>query len=163
MRNNTIGFNEREKRQRRLILVLLAALLITLILLLAQCQGEEYSGPSTTAVIQQNPQEVVDAAGSGTIRIVINPVVQVLDDTMQNLGFSNYNKDRLQRCRIKVGERYVYDSGLLPEGSVLAGDFVDTEYLQEGDNDALAEICSYDLDENLIGQTNVQIRLNLQR
>ncbi len=165
MKTNTTTAGNKEMWQRILIIVLLAALIVTLLLLLVQCEGEEeeYTGPSRTAVIQQNQEEPLNETGSGTIRIVINPVVQVLDDTMQNLGFCNYNKDRLLQCRIKAGEHYVYDSGLLPEGTELAGDFVDTEYLQTGENAALAEIYSYDLDENLIGQTNVKIKLDLQQ
>jgi hypothetical protein len=146
--------------QKILIVLLAAALTVIMILLFVQC--EEDKGPSQTAVIYQNEEESLNIPESGSIRIVISPVVQVIDKTMQNLGFCNYNKDRLLQCRIRVGEQYVYDSGLLAEGSELIGDFVETEMLKKGENEALAEIYSYTLEEQPVGQTNVKIILNLQ-
>ena len=153
---------KKEKHALRVLILLLAvSLAVIMMLLVAQCQEE--TGPSKTAVISLNEEEPLNQLESGSIRIVISPVVQVMDDTMQNLGFCNYNENRLLQCRIKVGTQYVYDSGMLSEGSELIGDFVETKYLQEGENDAIAEIYSYTPEQEPVGQTNVRIKLHLQQ
>lgn len=156
---------ETKKRYRNILLLLLFLLLIVLLTVwITSCMMEKNreKGPSVTAVIKENTEEVADHSASGSIRIVINPVVEIIDDTMQNLGFCNYNENRFLQCKIKVGETYIYDSGLLPEGSELIGDFVDTGELKKGENEALAEIYSYTEEQLPIGQTNVKIILNLQ-
>lgn len=155
-----MNLKKAQKTQRILVLLLIAAMILILILLAVQCQEEK--GPSKTAVISVNEEEPLNRSETGSIRIVISPVVQVLGDTMQNLGFCNYNEDRLLQCRIKVDGKYVYDSGMLSEGSELVGDFVKSEHLQQGENEAVAEIYSYTLEREPVGQTNVKITLNKQ-
>jgi len=162
MESRVLFYPEKKERKQKILTVLLIiALIVILILLMIQCQGEPaYSGPSRTAVIEKNETEELTEPDSRSTRIVISPSVRIINETMQDLYFCNYNKERLLRCRIKVGEEYVYDSGMLEEGKELIGDFIKTDALMAGDNEALAEIYSYDLEENPIGQTNVNLILH---
>ncbi len=162
MESKVLFYPEKKERKQKILTVLLIiALIIILILLMIQCQGEPaYSGPSRTAVIEKNEEEALTEPESRNTRIVISPSVQIINDTMQDLYFCNFNKERLLQCKIRVGEVYVYDSGLLEEGNELIGDFIETEALEAGDNAALAEIYSYDLEKNPIGQTNVNLVLH---
>ena len=154
---------ENNKTQKIIIILLVLALLVAVGLLAMQLLGgeEELKGPSQTAVIEKNEAEELTPQTAGQIRIKINPVVEVKNDTLQNLNFCNYNEERKLQCKIKVGEEYVYDSGRLEPGMELKGDWVaKPEALESGENEATAEIYSYDLEDNPIGQTNVNIVLN---
>lgn len=144
-------------RQQRVCIILLLVLLI--IMFFRQCT-DSYK-PVETAVIEENPQVQLTDSEKGEIRIKINPAIDVRNKTMQNINFCNYNKDRLLRCRIKSGDQYIYDSGFLAEGNMLKGDYIRTDGLDKGQNEVIAEVYSYDTSENLLGQTNVKITLNL--
>jgi hypothetical protein len=157
---------EKGAKRRTIILVIIIILLTGMLafagsLLYKQYKAEN-TGPSRTAVIQTNEEEELTDPTEGSIRIKINPYVQILEETMQNLMFCNYNKDRLLKCKIKVGDTYVYDSGYLSEGNILVGDFIDTSALTTGENEAIAEIYSYTVDYEKVGQTNVKMTLSMQ-
>jgi hypothetical protein len=157
---------EKKNTTKTVILVIIVLLLVAMLavasgLLYKQYKSED-TGPSKTAVIKTNDDEELTDPAEGSIRVKINPYVQIIDDTMQNLMFCNYNKDRMLKCKIKVGDTYVYDSGYLAEGNILVGDFIDTSVLSSGENDAIAEIYSYTVDYEKVGQTNVKMTLTMQ-
>lgn len=149
---------KQKKKERALTLALIGALIIILILLFQQCSQPEYV-PGMTAVIEENPAEELNDSASGSIRIKLSPTVTVKNGVMQDLNFCNYNEGRLMSCKIMVGGQCAYESGFLEEGKILTGDFIDTELLQTGEQEALAEIYSFDLEKKPIGQTNVKIKL----
>jgi flagellar basal body-associated protein FliL len=155
---NTEAKKSKKKALIFIIVLLLAVMAVEGTLLYKKLT---YTGASVTAVIQDGTEELNDP-DTGNLRISINTDVTVMDDTMQNLNFANYNKNRYLRCRLKYGNDYIYDSGLLGENKVLVGDFVDTDKLEKGDNDIIAEVYSYSLDEEEIGQTNVQLVMNVE-
>jgi hypothetical protein len=154
------ALNSASKKNKILLIVIVLLLIIIGIGILLYLNQDD--GVSKTAVIQTDTKEELNDPSSGNLRIKICPVVTVKDDTMQNLNFANYNQDRLLECKIKCGGKYVYDSGYLPQSKILVGDFVDTSGLSKGENEALAEIYSYSLDKKPIGQTNVELTLNVQ-
>lgn len=157
---------QEEKKDKKIIIIILLLIIILLIGVLGFTVVKMMNNnptPGQTAVIEQDDEtELNDADATGQIRIKINPVINVKNDTMQNLNFCNYNEGRLLQCKIKVGEDYVYDSGFLKEGEILKGDFVDMKYLKSGENEAMAEVYSYTLDEEPIGQTNVKVTLTVE-
>ena len=115
---------------------------------------------SRTAVIVQTDEELNDMS-SGQVRVRINSAVQIYEETMQDLAFANLNQDRQLQCKIKVGDTYVYNSGLVKSGDIVQADVVDISALKQGKNQATAEIYSYNMDKELIGQTNTIIDLYL--
>jgi len=147
------------RRQRGVIVLLLIIVFVLLVLLCVRCENQPV--PGTTAVIEHKEDIILTNPDNGSIRIKINPAITVKGSTMQDLNFANYNENRLLRCRIMTGEEYIYDSGFISSGDMLKGDFINAEYLVSGSNEAIAEVYSYDTSENLLGQTNVKITLNL--
>ena len=153
------GEEKEEKKEKRrlifliLIIIILLALLGMLVWILSQ--------PVTTAVILPTAEKVHDADVTGTIRISIEPSVTIKDGTMQDLNFFNTNKNRLMSIKIYTqdGDKVkdlVYTSPKIKTGTAIAGDFIDTSKLTKGTNKATVEVYCYDLEENLIGQTNVK-------
>ena len=151
--------NEKNKKQKILIIILLIAVALMGAGLFYVLNGNDLR-TSKTAVIVQTNEELSDTNG-GQVRIRINSAVQVYEDTMQDLAFANLNEGRQLQCRIKVGDTYVYNSGLIKSGDIVQADVIDTSALQQGKNTATAEIYSYDMDKDLIGQTNTIIDLYL--
>jgi hypothetical protein len=157
---------EEENKKKTVLLVIIILLLVSILIVASGLLYKEYTskdtGPSKTAVIRENEEVELTDPSEGSIRVKINPYVQIQDGTMQNLMFCNYNKDRLLKCKIKVGSTYVYDSGYLSEGNILVGDFIDTSVLKAGENEAIAEIYSYTVDYEKVGQTNVKMTLTMK-
>ena len=152
-----------KKKKRLIIIFIIIILILSLVIGLMACQLLDGDKPSKTAVIEQDTQEELnDVEETGQLRIKINPVVTVKNDTMQNLNFCNYNDERLLQCKIKVGEDYVYIGEKLKPSEILKGDFVDMKHLKTGENEALAEIYSFSLAGDAIGQTNVKMTLNVE-
>lgn len=148
-----------EKKQKRgllfliLLLILLLAVLGVLMWILSQ--------PVETAVILPTEEEVHDAEATGTIRISLEPSVTIKEGTMQDLNFFNMNKNRLMSIKIYTQDGdeikdLVYTSPKIKTGTAIAGDFIDTSKLIKGKNKATVKVYYYDLEENLIGQTNVK-------
>ncbi|NBH60601.1 hypothetical protein D1155_02800 [Anaerotruncus sp. 80] len=156
---STENTNEKNKKQKILIIVLLIAVVMLGVGLFHALHSDDLE-TSKTAVIVQTNEELSDTNG-GQVRIRINSAVQVYEDTMQDLAFANLNEDRQLQCKIKVGDTYVYNSGLIKSGDIVQADVIDTSALQQGKNTATAEIYSYDMGKDLIGQTNTIIALYL--
>lgn len=60
-----------------------------------------------------------------------------------------------------MGNTYVYNSGLVKSRDIVQADVIDISALKQGKNQATAEIYSYDMDNELISQTNTIIDLYL--
>ncbi|MCI9640675.1 hypothetical protein AALA22_12835 [Anaerovoracaceae bacterium 41-7] len=151
--------NEKNKKQKILIIILLIAVAFMGAGLFYVLNSNRLE-TSKTAVIVHTDEKLSDTSG-GQVRIRINSAVQIYEDTMQDLAFANLNEGRQLQCRIKVGDSYVYDSGLVKSGDAIQADIVDTSTLKQGKNQAIAEIYNYDMDNELIGQTNTIIDLYL--
>lgn len=151
--------NEKNKKQKILIIVLLIAVVLMGVGLFYALHSDDLE-TSKTAVIVQTDEELNDMS-SGQLRIRINSAVQIYEETMQDLAFANLNKDRQLECKIKVGDTYIYDSGFIQTGDIVQADVIDTSVLQQGKNTATAEIYSYDMDKELVSQTNTIIDLYL--
>ena len=151
--------NEKSKKQKWIIIILLITVAIMGAGLFYVLSGNDLR-TSKTAVIVQTDEELNDMS-SGQIRVRINSAVQIYEETMQDLAFANLNQDRQLQCKIKVGDTYVYNSGLIQSGDIIQADVVDISALKQGKNQATAEIYSYDMDKELIGQTNTIIDLYL--
>ena len=122
--------NEKNKKQKILIIILLIAVALMGAGLFYVLNGNDLR-TSKTAVIVQTNEELSDTNG-GQVRIRINSAVQVYEDTMQDLAFANLNEDRQLQCKIKVGDTYVYNSGLIKSGDIVQADVIDTSVLQKG-------------------------------
>ena len=151
--------NEKNKKQKILIIVLLIAVVLMGVWLFYALHADDLE-TSKTAVIVQTDEELNDMGG-GQLRIRINSAVQIYENTMQDLAFANLNEDRQLQCKIKVGDTYVYNSGLVKSGDIIQADVVDISALKQGKNQGTAEIYSYDMDNELISQTNTIIDLYL--
>jgi len=135
------------------ILVLIIAALGTAVYFLATQEHQ-------TAVITETQEQLSTPDEDNMLRVKMNTGIIVQEGTMQNLEFYNLNEGRYLQLKIKVGDEYVYESQYLAQGEVIKADIIDEGKLKDGSNEALAEIYSYDLDKNLIGQRNVEITLS---
>ena len=151
--------NEKSKKQKWIIIILLITVALMGAGLFYVLSGNDLR-TSKTAVIVQTDEELNDMS-SGQIRVRINSAVQIYEETMQDLAFANLNQDRQLQCKIKVGDTYVYNSGLIQSGDIIQADVVDISALKQGKNQATAEIYSYNEDKELKGQSNVIIDLYL--
>ncbi len=151
--------NEKSKKQKWIIIILLITVALMGAGLFYVLSGNDLR-TSKTAVIVQTDEELNDMS-SGQVRVRINSAVQIYEETMQDLAFANLNQDRQLQCKIKVGDTYVYNSGLVKSGDIIQADVVDISALKQGKNQATAEIYSYNMDKELIGQTNTIIDLYL--
>ena len=149
----------KERKQERRLFVLI----IIIILLLATLAVVTYKllQPTATAVILPAREEAHDADATGTIRISVEPSVTIRDGTMQNLNFFNTNKNRLMSIKIYTQDgdeikELVYTSPKIETGMAIVGDFIDTSKLKRGTNKATVEVYYYDLEEKIIGRTNVK-------
>ncbi|MEY8368159.1 hypothetical protein AALA24_05255 [Anaerovoracaceae bacterium 42-11] len=151
--------NEKNKKQKILIVVLLIAVVLMGVGLFYALHTDSLETSKTAVIVQTN--EKLNNMNDGQLRIRINSAVQIYEETMQDLAFANLNKDRQLQCKIRVGDTYVYDSGLIKSGDVVQADIVDTSTLKKGKNQATAEIYNYNMDNELIGQNNTIIDLYL--
>ena len=148
-----------ENRKGTLIIILLLVLVLMGVGLFNAGPIEEQRIQKTAVIVQTD--EALNDMKNGQLRIRINSAVQIQADTMQNLAFANLNKNRKLQCKIKVNDVYVYDSGFVETGDVVQADVIDTTALKEGKNTATAEIYNYNMNQELIGQTNTVIDLYL--
>jgi len=140
------------------IIIILSALIIVLGTVTVSALSR---GDVKTAYIEKAlAEEIVDNT-DGTIRIKINPEINIKNGVMQDLYFANYNESRYLECKIKVDDKYVYDSDFVETGDIIVGDFIKTDGLSKGRTEAVAEIYSYDLAKKKVSQTNVEVALNM--
>lgn len=151
--NNMKEHKIKERVKSVLIIVLI---LIIIILLCKGCFGKSDNAP----VISENEEVVLNDTSDGNIRVKLNPSVDVKEGFMQNLNFSNYNEDRLLKIKIKVDDEYIYESDYIKPREVLEGDIIKDNNLDLDGKEAIGEVYSYTTDKELVGQTNVVIKLN---
>lgn len=141
------------KKSKIFIAVLLIIIIIMGVLVVALLTGD-----SKTAVIVEANNELMPN-DSGKMRVSINPVINVEENTMQDIYCSNFNRDRLLKCKIYLDGKYIYESDYIEPNKTIKADVIDESYLIEGKTEAVAEIYSYDMDKNQLGQTNVSVTL----
>lgn len=91
------------KKSKIFIAVLLIIIIIMGVLVVALLTGD-----SKTAVIVEANNELMPN-DSGKMRVSINPVINVEENTMQDIYCSNFNRDRLLKCKIYLDGKYIYD------------------------------------------------------
>ena len=148
---------KRNKLKERFKTVLIIVLIIIIILLLLRgCNGDE----SKHAVIVEDTTVELKDTSDGNIRVKLNPVVDVENGLLQNLNFSNFNEERLLKIKIKVDDEYIYESDFIKPSEVLEKDYIRDNNIEFDGKEAIAEIYSYTIDKEMVGQTNVVIKLN---
>ena len=148
---------KRNKLKERFKTVLIIVLIIIIILLLLRgCNGDE----SKQAVIVEDTTVELKDTSDGNIRVKLNPVVDVENGLLQNLNFSNFNEERLLKIKIKVDDEYIYESDFIKPSEVLEKDYIRDNNIELDGKEAIAEIYSYTIDKEMVGQTNVVIKLN---
>ena len=148
---------KRNKLKERFKTVLIIVLIIIIILLLLRgCNGEG----SNKAVITEDTTVELKDTSDGNIRVKLNPVIDVENGLLQNLNFSNFNEERLLKIKIKVDGEYIYESDFIKPSEVLEKDYIKANNIELDGKEAIAEIYSYTIDKEMVGQTNVVIELN---
>ena len=161
--NDKVQGLKKENNIQKIIIVILLLLLAIIFLF-----GRTYiskmvnKGKTQTAIITTSEKEVEEVA-PGDVRVVLNPNVIIEKETMQNLCFNNLNEDRLLKIKIMDSseKECFYESDYIETGKELKADVIDTSKLNEGINDAIGQVYSYDNEKNMISQTNVEMELNV--
>jgi len=149
--------NNGEKDKRRLLLLILIIILLCISVILAVLVV--FSSSRDNAVIA-GTEEVLHDVSDGQVRIRINSFINVNGKTMENLEFCNINDNRLMQCKIRLADRsnYIYQSDLIESGSVVQSDSIRSSMLDNGNNNCIAEIYTFDAKtKKQIGQINVEI------
>ena len=147
---------EKNKNKERIKTFLIVILTIIIIFLLLRGCGV---GNESSSVIKEDSNVVLNDNSSGQVRIKLNPVIDVKDGVMENLNFCNYNEDRLLKVKIKVDDKYIYESDFIKPKEVLESDIIKENNLKLDGKEAIGEIYSYTTDKEFIGQTNVVLQL----
>lgn len=154
MKEKSIKRNKLKERFKTVLIIVL--IIIIILLLLRGCNGDE----SKQAVIVEDTTVELKDTSDGNIRVKLNPVVDVENGLLQNLNFSNFNEERLLKIKIKVDDEYIYESDFIKPSEVLEKDYIRDNNIELDGKEAIAEIYSYTIDKEMVGQTNVVIELN---
>ena len=154
MKEKSIKRNKLKERFKTVLIIVL--IIIIILLLLRGCNGDE----SKQAVIVEDTTVELKDTSDGNIRVNLNPVVDVENCLLQNLNFSNFNEERLLKIKIKVDDEYIYESDFIKPSEVLEKDYIRDNNIELDGKEAIAEIYSYTIDKEMVGQTNVVIELN---
>ena len=156
-------------RERKLEIkdrLLLALIILLTILLFGGVLSCMYSlNHQKTAILSSVDESVMHDTSDGQIRIRIGSYVTIENDTMQNLNFENANENRLMRCLIRLADEdsYCYMSQYIEAGDMITADVIETKDMEAGENEALAELYTYDPEtKEQIGQVNVKLVLYLK-
>ena len=143
-----------ENKKSKIFIAVLLLIIVMMGLLVAVLLNED----TKTAVIVDSNRELM-ANDSGKMRVSINPVIRVKENTMQDIYCSNFNRDRLLKCKISLDGKYIYESCYIEPDKTIRADVIDESHLKQGESEAVAEIYSYDMEKNQMGQSNVSVRL----
>ena len=154
MKEKSIKRNKLKERFKTVLIIVL--IIIIILLLLRGCNGDK----SKQAVIVEDTTVELKDTSDGNIRVKLNPVVDVENGLLQNLNFSNFNEERLLKIKIKVDDEYIYESDFIKPSEVLEKDYIRDNNIELDGKEAIAEIYSYTIDKEMVGQTNVVIELN---
>lgn len=142
--------NEKQRKIIIVLIVIMIAMAGVIAYFLLHDEKQE------TAIIVETNEELEKTEETGDISVTISPSVVVEENTMQNLNFYNLNEGRDLQLKIKVGDKYIYESPLVKTGTKIQADVIDTSALSKGENEVLGEIYSYDLEGNERGHHNVK-------
>ena len=137
-------------------ILIIILIIIIILLLLRRCEGET----SKEAVIVEDTTVELKDTSDGNIRVKLNPVIDVKDGVLENLDFSNFNEERLLKIKIKVDDKYIYESDFIKPSEILERDYIEDNNIELDGKEAIAEIYSYTTSKEMVGQTNVVIKLN---
>ena len=152
--NDKLIIPKGERRKTAFIIVLLFVIIALILYLMC-------FGLRGTAVIETDGAVELNDTSTGNVRIIINPVINVKNGVLQNIGFSNFNKDRYLKLRIVANDKVAYESDKIESGSTLQGDYIKPGFKKVGLVDAIAEVTSYLEDGTFRDQTNVKVKLNI--
>lgn len=144
------------KKAQSVIIVVLAVLLC----ISAAAVIYMAAAKDKTAVVVKTRESLENPDETGKVRVKMNTYIDIYEDTMQEIDFYNLNHNRLLKLKITVDGDDIYESDYIKEGEVLEADLADKPMLAKGEHAALAEIYSYTLDKEPVGQRNVEITLN---
>lgn len=148
-----------KKKNRILKILIIIMIIIIILLLVTMCRLSSLYADKNTAVIETSVMEDRND-NMDTTRIIINPDVIVKNGVMQNLEFTNLNENRSLECIIKIGDKEIYKSNKIKTGETLKGDYIDVSLLNPDENEAVAEIRSYNSKNENLSQTNVKIKIH---
>lgn len=147
---------DKKLKERFKTILIIILIIIIILLLLRRCEGET----SKEAVIVEDTTVELKDTSDGNIRVKLNPVIDVKDGVLENLDFSNFNEERLLKIKIKVDDKYIYESDFIKPSEILERDYIEDNNIELDGKEAIAEIYSYTTDKEMVGQTNVVIKLN---
>ena len=150
--------NEKRKFDYKWILIALL-IIIVIILLLTKCDGRAEIPIET--VISANPDTEVqlEPADSGKVRVRVNSYIRVKNGKISNLEFANFNETLLMELTLVANERTLYESSRIGPGESIQEVRVDSQLLERGENEAIANIRYYQPDGTYDGETNFDIIL----
>lgn len=147
---------DKKLKERFKTILIIILIIIIILLLLRRCEGET----SKEAVIVEDTTVELKDTSDGNIRVKLNPVIDVKDGVLENLDFSNFNEERLLKIKIKVDDKYIYESDFIKPSEILERDYIEDNNIELDGKEAIAEIYSYTTSKEMVGQTNVVIKLN---
>lgn len=143
------------KREKKIII----GLVIALVVALCFAGYMLFLRDTPTAVLTDTNESLQDADKTNQLAVKMNPSIIVEEGTMQNINFYNLNKNRLLKLIIAVDGEKIYESDFIEPGKIMKADVIDENKLEKEETEAVAEIYSYSLEKEHIGQTNVEITL----
>lgn len=143
------------KKQTAIIVVLATLFCISSAAVIYMAAADDQA-----AVVVETDENLEKPDETGKVRVKMNTYIDIYDETMQSIDFYNLNHNRLLKLKITVDGESIYESDYINEGEVLEADLAEVSSLPKGETTALAEIYSYTLDKELMGQRNVEITLN---
>ena len=151
--------NEKKNDRVKTIVIIILIILLMAALVILGIMKMKTEQPVRTAVLEAIPEEQMTLNDDGMVDVKINQFITVKNGIMQDLQFKNTNVNRVLRCKIKFNDEYVYDSNDLEPGMEIVGDYINTENMKFGTNEAVAEVTSYSLDGIKRMQLNVELKL----
>lgn len=84
-------------------------------------------------------------------------VNQNANSILENIGFGEFNKERLVKIKVKVDEEYIYESDFMKPEDVIKEDIMKDQSINVKGKHVVAEIYSYTTEKEFIEQTNIVI------
>ena len=137
-------------------IVIIIFIMVMAIFFYHYCKEKEVEN----TVITENRDVLLEDTSRENTKVKLNPSMDIKESVLQNLNFTNFNEDRLVKIKIKVDNKYVYESDFIKPREVFERDLIKENDLKLDGKEAIGEIYSYTTDKELVGQTNVVINLN---
>lgn len=127
-------------QKKLLILLVIGVLLISVLFIMRSCNRD------TRDDITENKSEA-----------------SLNEEVSESLNSSNYNDDRWLKIKVKVEDKYVYESDFLKPQEVLSMDIIKENNLDIKGKNAVAEIHSYTADKQFITMSEIVIQDSIQQ